>query len=228
MRSPYLAALALALVACSSNSSTTPTQPPANPVTVTISSLDSLDGRMSGVGNRGVIVYATGATAGIYVGQTSASPSLFTFVAGNSRGFARFLLNGVPSGSTIVSATLKLQQVDAGFNATPDPYPSFGNIVAEHVDFGAAIDSLDFATAALDSPAPVLSTNYTKELKSVDVTAQVQADVTARRSSSDFRFRFATETLPADQNSTRGTYFGETSGLISNSGPAPQLVVTYR
>jgi hypothetical protein len=224
---PIVRLLLVSLVAgCSSGSSGSTAPGPTS--TLTISSLDADDGTLTGTLTRGVIANCCGFSGGIYVGQASASASFVTFVPGIARGFVRFNLALLPAGATIVSATVKTVQISAGSMASADPYAVLGNVVLDHPDFGAVIDTLDFATAPLVPQTVTLSADYTKEQKTADVTAFVQADVAARRGHTDLRIRFATETLPAAQNSGRGTFFTESSGIISGTGPAPQLVITYR
>ena len=216
------------VMGCSSGSDAGPTQPPT---TVTITSLDADDGSLFGAGNTGTGAVCCGFASAMYVGQRNgtSSPLSGNFVPGTSRGYVRFLLTEIPAGKTIVSATLRLQQASPGaFNTTPDPYPTFGSVLLDHVDFGTTIEGDDFARAPLSSTTATLSSTYVKELKTADVAAFVQADVTAGRGRSDFRLRFATETLPLSASLVLGTYFNETSPGLVTAGPVPSLVVTYR
>ncbi len=227
MRRSLSLLLAVAVTACSSGSSGPTAAVP--PTTLSIASADSNDGRLVGTGSGGVLVVCCGLNAAMYVGQASASFSLLNFVPGISRGYVRFLLDQIPAGRTIVSATLRLQQTQPSMlGSGVDPYPTMGNVVIDHVDFGTKIDSTDFNSAAIAPSAAVLSTNFLKELKSVDVTALVRADYQAGRGHSDFRLRFASEPLPASQNAVTGTYFSETTTGVLVAGPAPTLVVTYQ
>ena len=105
-----------------------------------------------------------------------------------ARGFVRFDLSGIPAAVTILSAELRLHQ-SAVIGA---PYTTLGGVVVDHVDIGAALDSTDFGAVALQSGLGVLSNDSGIGLKTLNVTAQVRADLAAARSNADFRLRFPT------------------------------------
>lgn len=201
-----------------------------NPLqTVTIQSVDADDGTLYGrLTTGGTSTICCGAAGGIYVGQANLSTAFGVLDPGLARGFLRFGLGALPAASDIVGASLHVQQLSAGLQAGADPYPLLGNVVVDHMDFGAAIDAGDFQLAALMSAAATLSTNNTAELKATDVTSLVRADLSAGRTRTDVRLRFDAEILGTPAEAYRGTFFGETSGLVSAQGPKPELVLTYR
>jgi hypothetical protein len=137
------------------------------------------------------------------------------------RGFARFPLASVPPGVTIVSAVLELRQTAV----LGDPYGSFGDVVVHHVNFGAGIDATDFDSPILSAVPGFLSTDATLGTKSIDVTAQVIADLVAGRAHSDFRIRFSGAMVTADnlQDSALFSEATSTPGSVN----APRVTVTY-
>jgi hypothetical protein len=201
-----------------------------NPLqTVTIQSVDADDGTLYGrLTTGGTGTSCCGAAAGIYVGQANLATEFGAVDPGLARGFLRFGLGALPAASDIVGATLRVQQLSAGLQASADPYQLLGNVVVDHMDFGATIEAGDFQLVAIAPATATLSTNNTAELKSTDVTALVRADLSAGRTRTDVRLRFNAEVLGTPAEAYRGTFFGETSGLISAQGPRPELVLTYR
>jgi hypothetical protein len=127
---------------------------------------------------------------------------------------------GIPPGATIQTATLALQQ-GAGAGT---PYADLGNMLVDHVDLGAAIDASDYGANTLLSGFGVFSTDAAFVVKSLEVGARVQADVTAGRTFSDFRLRFATNSN--GDGSDDYTQFVDTEDAF-NQGQSPLLTVTY-
>ena len=139
------------------------------------------------------------------------------------RGFYAFPLDLIPAGTTIVRATLRSSQL----SVLGTPYVKLGGaILVDHIDLGPALDSADFASAALPTGLGALSTNDTVEPKSLDVTAAVQADVDSGRPRSSFRLQFGVWDVGLP---TRDVVLlnNETDSSASDL-PTPTLDVTYR
>ncbi len=107
------------------------------------------------------------------------------------RAVLSFSLAPLPAGATVVSATLEIEQEDTGFGA---PYTDLGNLLVDHVDLGAGVETTDFAGGTLSSGIAVISTSAGDGLRAADVTSAVLADLAAARGRSEFRLRFAVTT----------------------------------
>jgi hypothetical protein len=178
-------------------------------MTVTLSSLASLDGWIRTDGN--------GATAG---GQ-GLTGDLGTVANQGYRQFYSFDLSSIPAGSQIVSATLRLYQA----TVVGAPYTELGNVIVDHVDYGPTLEgTADFGVAPLAGNVGTLSSAATAEYKTLVVTARVQADVSALRTRSQYRLRFST----ADFSNDAGSDFVQFTEAESPGGNNPQLVVIYR
>ena len=129
--------------------------------------------------------------------------------------------SGIPPGATIQTATLALFQ---GGTSTGTPYADLGNLLADHVDIGAALDATDYGGGTLAGGFGIFSTDGAFVVKSLEVGAQVQADLTAGRAFSDFRLRFA-----LDRNSDFSDDFMQFNDVANSfgAGPAPTLTVAY-
>jgi hypothetical protein len=151
----------------------------------------------------------------IAVGDTDAG---FMNVA---RGFVHFPLAGIPAGATILVADLRLFQ-SAVFGT---PYGTHGPLVVDHVDTGGMLDGADFAAPALLAHAGTLSDDTAIAYKTLNVTAQVQDDLTAGRTHSDFRLRF---TLDSDADAVDDyVEFNDGEDSAAN-GMLPLLVILYQ
>jgi hypothetical protein len=145
------------------------------------------------------------------------TPSYFL----HQRGLYSFSLGALPTGATVVQATLLTSQV----SVAGAPFSALGVLLAEHVNPGGTIDGADFSGAAL-STAVVLSDNPALGSRSVDATGAVQADLAAGRTRSCFRMRFAVQ----------GTVLGaadlvtmqDRSDLAGTGTQLPVLVVRYQ
>jgi hypothetical protein len=181
--------------------------PPAASAFVALTSSADVDGYVTSAGD-----VSTGSVIGIPLGDNS-----FNDVA---RGFLRFHLAGIPAGSTVLSAVLRVHQGDV----TGLPYATLGSLRVDHLDLGAGLDAGDDAAAALTSNIGAISVDSGIELKSIDVTAQVAADLAAGRTTSDYRLRFLF-----------GTDFDGASDYVQvndaedhlGSGSVPLLLVTF-
>jgi hypothetical protein len=141
-------------------------------------------------------------------------------LAHEMRSVATFDLAPLPSDAEIVSAVVTLHQ----FLVPGTAYEGRGPAILDHVDIGADLSADDFDGGTLTSNIGVLSTDATLGPKSLDVTAQVAADLAAGRTRSSFRVRF-TNVVP-DFTSGRRAAFGDAEGTEGSTPPT--LVVTFR
>lgn len=139
--------------------------------------------------------------------------------ASENRSMSTFDLSPLPSGADVVSAVVTLTQ----FFVPGTAYVGRGPAILDHVNIGVDLSGDDFAGGTLASNIGVLSTDATLGPKSLDVTAQVAADVAAGRTRSSFRLRF--QSVVPDLTSGRIASFGDAEGT-SGSTP-PTLVVTF-
>jgi hypothetical protein len=107
------------------------------------------------------------------------------FFASTIRGFVRFPLASIPAGATILSAKLRLYQ-SAVFG---NPYGVLGDMLVDHVNIGAALDVTDLNAVALQSDIGTISTSPAIGFIDLDVKDQIEADLAAARTNSDFRLR---------------------------------------
>jgi hypothetical protein len=187
-------------------STSTPTPTPTPVIkTKTITSTVSLDGFRSsnGGGNDSVDVRA--------------GRNIFLV----TRGFVSFDLSGIPAGSTITEATLRLYQYDTNGS----PYGVGGSLKVDHLNYGDALDNTDYGMAALLSSFTTLTSNTVIEWKDADVTDQVKDDVANGRSRSQYRIHFTTENKGGDV--TGDFAYFESAENTGGTGKKPQLVVKY-
>lgn len=131
------------------------------------------------------------------------------------RGFCSFDFSSVPPGASVLSANLRFYQSEV----FGDPYGVLGDLLVDHLDYGAVLDAGDFDLAALESTIGTIATDAAIGYKTLDVTAAVLNDIDASRTRSQFRARFATEVLGA-------LHFAVFDGTAEPN--VPQLVITYR
>jgi hypothetical protein len=116
------------------------------------------------------------------------------------------------AGKTIASAKLRVYLTQ---------YTDTLNIVTvDHINFGSSIDASDYSGGTLAGNIGTISSTSIIEWKELDVTSYVQADLTAGRTSSQYRFMF---------NGVLGTSLAlfEDAENTGGTGNKPQLVVTY-
>lgn len=141
-----------------------------------------------------------------------------TFVDTGVRGFLSFDISSIPPGSNIISATLRnYQEAVLG-----TPYTDLGNIIVDHLDYGANLDAADYNLAALQDNIGTLSNNASIEFKTLDVTARLQDDINNGRARSQYRMLFPT---PTDNDSIEDAAFFTSANIGGNT---PELVVTYQ
>jgi len=105
----------------------------------------------------------------------------------NIRAFFTFDLTSLPAGAVLRTAFLRIYQWDV----VNSPYSTLGDLVVDHLVYGNTLDAADYDVAEISRGFGVLSTDSTIETKQVSVLQQVQADLDAGRTVSQFRVRFA-------------------------------------
>jgi DNA-binding beta-propeller fold protein YncE len=98
-----------------------------------------------------------------------------------------FGIVSIPASATITSATLRLYQCDVA----GAPYAHLGNVIVDHVNYGAALSASAYSGATVSSNIGTLSTTASLGYRSLDVKTRVQADMTAARVRSQFRLQFS-------------------------------------
>lgn len=205
---PLLLAAGISLAGCGGGGGT-----PTN-VTFTLPSTGSLGGTVGSNGS--VMLMNSTPVPVILVGeQNPAAGGQF-----GRRGFVSFDLGAIPAGATLLSATLTLFQ--AGVEAAP--FASLGSILVDQVVYGNLLEAGAYARSFPSSQGfGSLSTDAALGLKSLVVTAQVQADRAALRTQSQFRLRF-----PIENNLDALTDLVQFWGTGISATADPSLVVTYQ
>lgn len=157
------------------------------------------------------VVWVTGGGPG--VGDTSSNDAV--------RMLYSFETGGISDDAVVESAFLRVYQEGVDGN----PYGDLGNLIVDHVQIGADLDATDYAGNTLVSDVGTLSSSAAEAWKVVDVTAMVQADVTANRTYSEFRLRFSTGTDSDGSFDFAALNDGADS---RGTGHIPQLVISYR
>jgi hypothetical protein len=146
-------------------------------------------------------------------------------VQATSRGLISFDISQIPSGSTIVSATLRVDQCAT----VGSPFATFGAIVVDHLLSTSAPDSATYDTPAAFMNVGTLSTDAAPGFRAVPVTAGVIADFAALRALAQFRLRFSA----ASDDATTGNAYVAIRTDSDDDCPgfpdaAPVLIVAYR
>lgn len=137
------------------------------------------------------------------------------------RGFVSFEIGAIPPGSTVLSATLTLHQYYVG----GAPYTKLGDLMLDHVIYGAVLEAGAYTRPPLASDIGVLSNSPTLGARSLDVTTRVQNDLNSSHPQTQYRARFAIENS-GDAISDFCDFYSPSS--TSPAGGRPTLVVTYR
>jgi len=137
------------------------------------------------------------------------------------RMFYSFETGGISDDAVVESAFLRVYQ-EATLGS---PYADLGDLVVDHVQIGADLDSGDYDGGTLASNIGTLSDDATPEWKAIDVTALVQSDVTANRMYSEFRLRF---TVGTNGDASNDAVLLNDGADSSGSGNVPELVISYR
>jgi hypothetical protein len=185
---------------------------PRQPQTVLIRSDAALDGYRLNDGGGSTV-------EDILVGNGAPVDPVGELVA---RGFMSFDLSGIPARATIQSVELRFYQKQV----QGDPYDKLGNLVLDHVYFGASLDASAYDTPALDSAVLAKQTSPDAWYLFSDPTfaAWVQSDLEAGRPFHQLRLQFSQET---DGDGQEDWIAIEPGGGPLGSPNSPQLVVTY-
>jgi hypothetical protein len=138
------------------------------------------------------------------------------------RGFMSFDLSGFPAGASITGVELRFFQA----KVEGSPYQKLGNLVLEHVNYGASLGRPAFDTPALDSmalsPQPSSGTWYV--VAGRDLAGWIEQDLAAGRERFQVRLRWAQETDGDNQEDYASM---EPGNNFFGTGNVPVLVVTY-
>ena len=186
---------------------------PSSTVVLKLNSTDSLDGWAQS--NAAVFVHGGGPLVGDF---PTAQPGV------GYREFYSFDLGTIPANAIITSATLRLyqQQVDG------TPYTSLGNVVVDHVSFGAVLQATEYLAAPLASAIGVISSDTSRGYKDLNVLSRVTADIAAARSRSQFRIRFSNQDTNGDGVNDFALFTdAEMSCCNPGTTQPPHLVIAY-
>ncbi len=194
------ALLAVLLTTCGTDGDSYPTTVAS---TVTLNSTKGVDGFVTSMGS--AVTWTQ-----IMVGDTGADIGV--------RGFLSFDISSIPPGSNIISSTLRnYQEAVIG-----TPYTDLGNVIVDHLDYGATLDGADYNLAALQDNIGILSNNASIEFKTLNVTARLQDDINNGRTRSQYRMLFPN---PTDNDNIEDAAFFTQAKCGDYS---PELVVTYQ
>lgn len=133
------------------------------------------------------------------------------------RGVISFDLATIPAGKIVKTARIRLFQ--SGVAGTP--YQEHGAVILDHILTGGTLDPADFQNDALDPGFAILSADSLRGLRVANVFQQVQADLAAGRTISQFRLRFS-------------IMDGDNDGISDNASfnnvadfPPPLIILTY-
>lgn len=199
----------IAITLAAAQDCSSPAETPVG-TTDTIIATASLDGWVTKGGQ------AVTAGGGPYAGQLSPS-SADTSIS--SRQFYSFDIP-IPITAHLLGARLELYQAQV----VGDPYAALGNLMLDHVAYGAALTPSAYSLTALQTPI-TFSTNANYVVKTAIVTAWVQDDINNGRTRSQFRLRFTSEFGPIPINQT--TQFSDEE-LSCCAGIRPILIVSYQ
>ena len=138
------------------------------------------------------------------------------------RGFVSFDLKSLPGNITIEKAVLMMHQL-APYG---HPYVIGGNVVVDHLDYGTSLDTTDYNRVAIKLHIGILSDNDTYEQKKLEVTDSVKNDLYYKRDRSQYRLRFATETIGGGSSGDRASFIPDDD--VYQNAKSPQLEVTFR
>lgn len=162
----------------------------------------------------------------VSAGNGPAVGDLDNFIPGvGVRQFVSFSLGSLPASGTLVSATLQMRQL----TVLGAPFGTHGVVVLDHLDYGPTLDALDFGRAPLAGPLGPFAPDATLGVRTLDVTAQVAADLAAGRVRSQFRLRFSM--LDSDNDGSPDAVAftdAERSHGSEAPGDEPVLVVTWQ
>lgn len=138
------------------------------------------------------------------------------------RGTLGFDLTKIPSGASVTQATLSVTQCQVG----GDPFGALGALVVDHIDLTRGLTDAAFSGGTLEANIGTLSSTPAIGARTLDLTAQVQADMAAHRRVTGYRLRFSTR----DTNNDSVSDFVQLAlsrDSFCTGRPEPKLHVTY-
>lgn len=139
-----------------------------------------------------------------------------------ARGFMSFDLSSIPAGATVESAELRFYQKEI----QGDPYTKLGNLLLEHVDYGASLDDSAYNTPAVESA--MLDQQTTPGawyiLSDPTLASWIQSNIEVGRSRFQLRLQFRQET---DGDNLEDWIAIQAGGGVLGSRNSPQLTITY-
>lgn len=221
------------LAACSSSKDATAPKTAAVPAVDTILAdvdnlgvleIDSLSGDTS-------IVY------GLYSYGTDQFAGWYSYTNGGSdttryayRPMITYDLPTLPGQGVVDSARAYIWQCEAyGYNGSTNVNPyTIGHVTMDHVNLGRVVESsaTTFFGDTLQTNIGTISSDSSIGNKSLSVTAQVQADYSAKRPVSQYRLNWVFSTAPTI-TSNYNEYYADLGSDCENTngGPGPWLVV---
>lgn len=138
-----------------------------------------------------------------------------------TRGFISFEISDIPTEAKIQSASLRLYQA----KIVGSPYTAGGSLVIDHLTYGDALDSSDYASPALTSNFTTLADSEKIAWYEADVTARFKDDLANARWVSQYRIHFQKEVTGGDATGDF-VYFESQDNSLSTKN-TPQLVIKY-
>jgi hypothetical protein len=139
---------------------------------------------------------------------------------GARRQFLSFGLSTLPAGAVVEDALLRVFQV--AVDGTP--YATHGVLLVDHLVYDA-LDPSDYDRTPLTAALGTLSTSSALEIKRLDVTAALRADLAAGRARTQLRLRWSALDQDGDAVADQAR-FVDAEDLLA-TGLAPRIVVTY-
>jgi hypothetical protein len=187
-------------------------EPKVEPVTITLTSEGMLDGyRLNdGTGSNSTDILVGNGDLAILTGELVA------------RGFMSFDLSDIPAEATIQSVELRFYQKEI----LGSPYEELGNLVLEHVYYGAILDDGAYDTPALGTA--VVDTEPSAQawyvLSDPTLVDWLQSSMDTGLPRQQFRLQFSQET---DGDGQEDWIAIQSGGGILGSRQAPQMVITF-
>lgn len=146
-----------------------------------------------------------------------------SFLTGSSaRQFFNFDLSNIPTNVTVNAATLRLYQAAQ----VGTPFNDLGNVVADHVDYGASLDgSPGDYDGGLLAFMGIFSTSSNVGYRTLDATSAVADDIIIGRGHSQYRLRFSPLGINYDSSSDYVQYTDAEDSCCGANRP-PQLEIT--
>lgn len=223
------------LAACSSSKDSTAPK--------TVAAVPSVDTILANIDNLGVLEIDsinsdTAVTYGLYSYGSDQFAGWYSYTNGGGSDTTKYGYRPVitydlpilPGQGVVDSARAYIWQCEAyGYNgaANINPY-TIGHVTMDHVNMGRVVETsaTTFFGDTLQSNIGVIASDSSIGNKSLSVTAQVQADYSAKRTVSQFRLNWVF-TTPPTISSNYNEYYADLGSDCENNngGPGPWLVV---